>query len=205
MFSDILGKNTQGIKIEITYIAIWLLLALCPLMLLASSGPTHPDQTPPWAVGLDFGMGYLISLDGTIVTTPEHKNLGGHVKYFADNNLALGLRFSADIERDQPRATRWIIGPEITYQWFQSQTWMPYVRSSLPVILRGAPNTLNAHNKKTLGFSASFGLAWNLGKKMGVERMLISYDFGATYYFKIKDSIKNFGLDLARFGIEVRF
>lgn len=198
--SAILGKNKTSIKPQIILISLWFLIAsLVPNALNALT------QTPTWATGLDFGMPYRVSVDGDIDTTPENKNIGGHIKYFFDNNVAFGLRGYIDINSSNNHFRRWAIGPEITYQWFQSQTWMPYVRSSLPVVLRGAPNTLGSRSKKTLGFSTSFGLAWNLGQKMGVDRMLVTYDFGGTYYFKIKDSLKNFGLDLARFGVEVRF
>lgn len=162
-------------------------------------------QTNPNSLGVDITMPYIVTVDGDSYNRKDAMDLGLRYLRFINNNVGFGLRFSYDFQDKPGQEQQWIAAPGVMYQWFQGKTWMPFIRFDLPIVLYGAFNNDNKSSQKDLGVITGFGLAWNLGNQMGIDNLLIRYDFNAQYYFGFGQAINNFGIEFFRFGIDYRF
>lgn len=197
------NQNKNGFKGEIMSFKSIIFITYLLFPVIAWASPA--TQTPTRMIGFDFAIPYLFTVDGNGFHDPDHMNAGMHVNYFISNNVAFGTRFSVDIEEDTGRFRRWVLAPGIMYQWFQGRTWMPYIRTDIPVVIKGAITNSGSNSKQDVGFLGGFGLAWNIGNQMGLKNLLLSYEFSARYFFGFGDALRNFGVEFARFGIQYRF
>ena len=166
---------------------------------------SQATQTPPVAVGFDFSIPYIVTVDGNGFNDVDQKEIGLSLHYFTSNNISFGTRFGVDVQEFAGRTRQWTVAPGIRYQWFQGRTWMPFIQTDIPIIVRGAFNSTGSSSRMDMGFIGGFGLAWNIGNQMGLENLLLRYSFSTQYFFGFGGAVRNFGFEFANFGIEYRF
>ncbi|MEZ4846609.1 MAG: hypothetical protein R2877_06620 [Bdellovibrionota bacterium] len=82
---------------------------------------------------------------------------------------------------------------------------MPYVRADIPVYLRGAASSTGSTSQRDIGFGAGGGLAWNIGNQIGIDHLLLRYDFTASYIFGLGNALSQFGIEFFKVGMDYRF
>lgn len=163
------------------------------------------SATPRMSLGIDTALPYTIAIDGNSVNSRNNVNLGMDYRYFTSDNLNFGLRFAMDVEKQLGSVRQYSISPVVQYQWFQGHTWMPYFRSDLPVVLNGAPSSTGSTSEKDFGVSIGGGLAWNLGNQIGINNMILRYDFSASYLFGFGGALNMLSVEFFRIGVDYRF
>lgn len=158
-----------------------------------------------YRLGVDFAMPYVLTTDGNKTNERGNLNLGVDGRYFVTENFNLGGRFSYDVEEQTGTFRQIAVAPGAQYMWMPSETFVPYVRGDLPVIIQGAVNTAAEDDKFDFGVSAGAGIAWKLGNTIGVENLSLRYDFNLGYTFGISDAVPVLALEFAKFGVDYRF
>lgn len=181
------------------------ILTFAGALLLSGSALADPTNTPRMSLGMDLAQPYAITVDGNSVNTRSNMNMGLDYRYFTTDNLNVGFRYAFDVEKQPGTVRTMSVAPGIQYQWFQGQTWMPYVRADIPVYLRGAANTAGNSSQKDMGFGTGGGLAWNLGNQIGIDHLVLRYDFTFTYIFGLGDALNQFGIEFFKVGMDYRF
>ncbi|MEZ4703621.1 MAG: hypothetical protein R3A11_00180 [Bdellovibrionota bacterium] len=164
-----------------------------------------PQLTPPLVLGLDFALPYTIAVDGNQITQRSNITLGVDGRYFLTNNINLGLRTAFDIEEQTGTVRKVSLAPGIQYHWFQGETWMPFTRFDLPFLLRGGASTAGKNSQKDMGGALGAGIAWNLGRAIGIDHMVVRYDFSIQYYFGLSQAQSQWNLEFFKVGLEYRF
>ncbi|MCB0308596.1 MAG: outer membrane beta-barrel protein [Bdellovibrionales bacterium] len=176
--------------------------ALVASSAMADEGMMSTDSK--YRLGVDFGIPYFLTADGNKVNDRGNMNLGVDGRYFVTENMNVGGRFSYDLE-DSNGFRQIAVAPGVQYHWMPGETFVPYVRGDLPVIIQGAANSVAQDDKFDFGISAGAGVAWNLGNTIGVENLSIRYDFNLGYTFGISDAVPVLGLEFAKVGVDYRF
>jgi hypothetical protein len=174
-------------------------------LLFAGLAQASTTNTPPMSLGIDFSQPYLVTVDGNGVQTRGNINLGVDYRYFTNDNLNVGLRYGYDVEKQTGSNRVMTLSPGIQYQWFQGQTWMPFVRSDLPVFLQGAASSTGSSSQKDMGFGLGGGIAWNIGNQIGIDHLILRYDFTTSYIFGIGNALSQFGIEFFKIGMDYRF
>lgn len=180
-------------------------LALVALSISTSANAYTPTHTPDMSFGIDISQPYVVTVDGDGANSRANLNLGFDYRYFTNDSLNIGLRYGIDIEKQLGTARQIIVAPGLQYHWFQGQTWMPYIRTDIPVYLHGAYNSLGNSGQKDMGFGAGGGLAWNLGNQIGIDNLVFRYDFTIFYLFGIGNALNSFNMEFFKFGMDYRF
>ena len=147
-------------------------------------------------LGVDFAMPYVLSVDGTSVNSRGNFNIGVDGRYQLTENWNTGLRFAFDVEARQGSIHQLNLAPGVQYLWMPQEIWNPYVRMDLPILLRG---------QQDVGISGGLGLAWNMGEMIGVENLLVRYDFNVLYTFGAGSALPVLGLEFFKIGLDYRF
>jgi hypothetical protein len=174
-------------------------------ILLSTLASATTTNTPRMSLGVDLSQPYAIAVDGDGVNARANLNFGIDYRYFTNDNLNVGLRYGMDVETQGGSAREISIAPGIQYQWFQGQTWMPYIRSDLPVTVQGAANATGSSGQEDLGIATGAGLAWNLGNQIGISHLLFRYDFTVEYMFGFGSALNAFSMEFFKIGMDYRF
>lgn len=164
-----------------------------------------PTNTPRMSLGVDYAQPYLVTVDGNGVNARANMNLGVDYRFFTNDNLNVGLRYGYDVEQQTLSNRAMTLTPGIQYQWFQGQTWMPFVRADIPVYLQGAASSTGSSSQKDMGFGLGGGIAWNIGNQIGIDHLLLRYDFTTSYVFGIGNALTQFGIEFFKVGMDYRF
>lgn len=181
------------------------LLFTLSFLVLATPALATTTQTPSMVFGVDLSQPYILTIDGNSVSQRANLNMGLEYRYFTNDTLNFGLRYAFDVEKQAGSNRMMAVVPEIQVQWLQGQTWMPYFRADLPFLLKGAPNTAGDSDQMDLGANIGTGLAWNLGNQIGIDHLLLRYDFTIGYLFGIQDALTQISLEFFKIGMEYRF
>lgn len=172
------------------------------LSTLASAATTN---TPSMSLGVDLSQPYAIAVDGNGVNARANLNFGVDYRYFTNDNLNVGFRYGMDVEQQGTSAREISIAPGIQYQWFQGRNWMPYIRADAPVTLHGAVSSTASSSQKDVGAATGGGLAWNIGNQIGLDHLLLRYDFTVEYMFGIGNALDAFSMEFFKIGMDYRF
>lgn len=175
------------------------ILLSCLILFFAATSHAQYNKnslTPSMSVGLDLSQRYIIAANGSGAGDRANMNMGIDYRYFTNDNINFGLRYSFDIEEQAGTSRQMMLAPGFQYQWFQGQTWMPYVRSDIPVVL---------NTDRDVGFDAGLGLAWNLGNQIGLNNMLLRYDFTVQYLFGLGSAVDVLSVEFFKVGLDYRF
>jgi len=178
-----------------------LMVAAVATFAAASAFASDTTTTPTANLGLDFAMPYTLRAAGNSVNTRGNMNIGIDGRYWLSENLNVGSRVAMDIETRAGSERAFAIAPGVQYRWLTQEAFNPYVRADVPVTLNGAAGTGGAD----IGMSGGLGLAWNLGQSVGLENLLLRYDFNVGYNFGVGDSINTLGIEFFKLGMEYRF
>jgi hypothetical protein len=159
----------------------------------------------PIRLGLDFGMPYALTVDGNSLNERGNFNIGLDGRYWATDNINYGVRFGFDVEEQNGMPMMYTMAPGMQYHWMPTESWQPFVRFDLPLVLAGAMNGTGSSSTFDMGIATGIGLAWNLGSMIGVENLSIRYDFDVNYLFGIGDALPVLALDLFKIGFDYRF
>ncbi len=172
------------------------------------TAPAMAAETKSLGLGVDFSLPYTLGVDNNYNSNTRGRgnfNAGIDGRYFVNENWNLGARVSFDVEKRGLSERQVVLTPGTQYHFMAGETWMPYLRGDLPVILRAAPNTAGSKSKQDIGISAGGGLAWNLGNAIGMENMLVRYDFDFQYTFGLGDALPVTSLEFFKIGFDYRF
>ncbi len=175
-------------------------LFLMPVVAIAS-----PTLTPSQVIGVDLSQPYILTIHGDSVMGRGNLNMGINYRYFTNDTLSFGLRYALDVEKQFGTARTMSVAPGIQVQWLQGQNWMPYFRGDLPFVLHGAPNATLDSDQMDLGVNVGTGLAWNIGNQIGLDHLLLRYDFTFGYFFGIASAWNQLSLEFFKIGMEYRF
>lgn len=157
-------------------------------------------------MGIDFALPYVVSVDGsTSAKGRANFNIGVDGRYMMTENWNFGARFSFDAEKRAGSTRQIALTPGVQYHWMPGEMWMPFIRADLPVMLRGAANNVGSTSKQDIGIGAGAGIAWNLGDAIGVENMMLRYDFDFAYTFGMGDALPVFGIEFFKIGFDYTF
>jgi len=180
-------------------------LVLGAFLLLVSSAQAMEKGN--MTLGLDFALPYILTVDGNDATTRGNFNVGVDGRYMMSENWNLGTRIFFDVEKRGGSNRQFGIMPGTQYMWNTDGRWMPYLRGDIPIIFRGAINntTTNSSSKQDVGIAGGAGIAWNLGDAIGVENMMLRYDFNFSYTFGMSSALPVFALEFFKIGIDYHF
>lgn len=182
---------------------IWMLFLISNLFIPMASA--QANLTPPITLGIDFSQPYTLTVDGDKITQRNNVSVGADARYFINDNINIGLRVATDLEDQSGSVRKTTLSPGIQYHWFQGETWMPFARFDTPIVLHGAANGNGKESQKDLGLALGFGLAWNLGKAIGIENMIVRYDFSFFYQMGLQDALNLWAIEFFKVGLEYRF
>jgi hypothetical protein len=180
-------------------------ILLCALMVTGSAQAITTTNTPPMSLGVDISQPFSIIVDSTGVTQRANMNFGVDYRYFTNDSLNFGLRVGIDAEKQGGSNRQILAAPGVEFQWFQGQTWMPYIRSDIPVVLHGAANRTGFNDSRDVGVDLGGGIAWNLGNQIGLDHLLLRYDFTVGYLFGFASAVNVLSVEFLKIGVDYRF
>ncbi len=176
--------------------------AFAVVALLAA--PAMATENTTTSIGLDFSLPYTLTVDGNTARNRANFNIGVDGRYMMNENWNLGARFAFDVEKQTGTARQISFIPGVQYHFMPEETWNPYIRADLPVLLSGAAHATST-SKQDVGIGAGFGLAWNIGEAIGVQNMAVRYDFNFFYTFGMGSTLPVFGLEIMKIGFDYKF
>ena len=166
------------------------------------SPPSYADTgttTTKMSGGVDFAMPYVLSADGNKVNERGNFNIGVDGRYWITENINAGMRVNFDVEERTPGSRQFAMAPGAQYHWMTTERFSPFARFDLPILLLNKP-------EQDIGVSLGGGVAWNLGDAIGVQNLLVRYDFAFNWFFGLGNATNNvIALDLFKIGFDYRF
>ncbi len=174
-------------------------------ILLAPLSMASPTNTPRMGFGIDMSQPYIVSTGGSGTHQRANLNVGIDYRYFFNDGLSVGLRYGFDVEKQAGSVREMSLAPGIQYQWFQGRSWMPYIRADAPITIHGAASSTASSGQKDAGLATGAGLAWNIGNQIGINHLLLRYDFTIEYMFGLGNALNMFSFEFFKFGLDYRF
>ncbi|HMQ11529.1 MAG TPA: outer membrane beta-barrel protein [Oligoflexia bacterium] len=193
-----------------TLLALALVLATASYANETNTNPltsnTNATVSGDTQFGIDFAMPYALQVDGNDANQRSNYTLGVDGRYYITDNFNIGGRFSFDVEEQNGTTRQYAFAPGVQYRWYTNEAFNPYVRADVPVTFRGAATSIaGKEDQFDVGVAGGLGIAWNLGESLGIQNMLLRYDFNVQYNFGINDALDVLSVEFFKVGIDYKF